>query len=245
MSAPVSAPWWRPFRDLDGATVAHVDLTADADREAEAAVWLDEAERSRWEGYPYSGPQRQFLLCRAALRAILCDQLACGNQELTFETSEHGKPWARVGGVDAPISFSVSHSGRHGLIAVAPGGRLGVDVEELGQRRNLDLLMDGVLGEDERREIAAKAGNDQVRSFFRLWTMKEALLKAHGKGLLIDATTFEIPPAVRGGSPRGQLELPQLPGVTLEVEDLGGEDFAAALAREVAPGAGSGRAESG
>ena len=244
MSAPVSAPWWRPFRELDGARVAHVDLTADTNREAEAAVWLDEAERSRWEGYPYSGPQRQFLLCRAALRAILCEQLACGNEELAFETSEHGKPWARVGGVDAPTSFSVSHSGRHGLIAVAPGGRLGVDVEELGDRRNLNLLMDGVLGKHEHSEIASKGGDEQLRSFFRLWTMKEALLKAHGKGLLIDATTFEIPPAVRGGAARGRLQLPQLPGVTLEVEDLGGEHFAAALAREVAPVDGSDRAES-
>ncbi len=74
--------------------------------------------------------------------------------------------------------------------------------------------------------------------------MKEALLKAHGKGLLIDATTFEIPPSVRDGAPRGQIELPELPGVTLQVEDLGGEDFAAALAREVVPEAGSERAES-
>lgn len=222
----------------------HVDLTADADHEAEAVAWLNEAERGRWEGYPYSGPQRQFLLCRAALRAALCEQLGCRNEELAFETSEHGKPWARVGGVEAPISFNVSHSGRHGLIAIAPGGRLGVDVEELADRRNLHLLMDGVLGENEHREIASKGGDDQLRSFFRLWTMKEALLKAHGKGLLIDATTFEIPPAVRGGVPRGQLDLPQLPGVTLQVEDLGGEDFAAALAREVVSEAGSERADS-
>lgn len=244
MSAPVSARWWRPSRDLDGVVIVHVDLTADADHEAEAVAWLDEAERRRWEGYPYSGPQRQFLLCRAALRATLCEHLGCGNEELAFETSEHGKPWARVGGVDALISFNVSHSGRHGLIAIAPGGRLGVDVEELAGRRNLNLLMDGVLSENEHREIASKGGDDQVRSFFRLWTMKEALLKAHGKGLLIDATTFEIPPAVRGGAPRGQLELPQLAGVTLQVEDLGGEDFAAALAREVVPEAGRERAKS-
>ena len=244
MSAPVSAPWWRPFRDVDGVVIVHVDLTADPDHEAEAVAWLDEAERGRWEGYPYSGPQRQFLLCRAALRATLCEHLGCGNEELAFETSEHGKPWARVGGVDALISFNVSHSGRHGLIAIASGGRLGVDVEELAGRRNLNLLMDGVLGENEHREIASKGGDDQLRSFFRLWTMKEALLKAQGKGLLIDATTFEIPPAVRGGAPRGQLELPQQAGVTLEVEDLGGADFAAALAREVVPEAGRERAKS-
>lgn len=244
MPAPVSEPWWRPFRELDGARVVHVDLTAHAEREAEAAVWLDEEERGRWAAYPYSGPQRQFLLCRAALRATLCEQLGCANEELGFETSEHGKPWARVGGADVPISFNVSHSGPHGLIAFAPDGLLGVDVEELAGRRNLDLLMDGVLGEHEHREIASMEGDERLRAFFRLWTMKEALLKAYGRGLLVDATTFEIPPQVRGGLPRGRLELPQLPGVTLQVEDISGEHFAAALAREAIPEAGTEPAES-
>lgn len=236
MSAPVSAPWSSPFQVSEGVTVLRVELGSDADREADAVAILDEEERERWRRYPYAGPRRQFALCRAALRAALCEELRCGNEQLAFPTTEDGKPWATLKGAPAPVSFSVSHSGRVGLIAFAPEGRLGVDVEEFAPRRNLELLMDGVLGEAEKAEIAPRQGAAQVRSFFRLWTMKEALLKAHGKGLLIDATTFEIPPAVRQGAARGHVQLPQLPGVTLQVEDLGTEGFAAALAREV-PGA--------
>ena len=236
MSAPVSAPWWRPFRSLEGASVLRVELEADPDREAYALTLLDDEEHERWRRYPYAGPRRQFLLCRAALRAVLCEELDCGNEGLAFPTTEDGKPWATVKGTPAAISLSVSHSGPFGLIALAPEGRLGVDVEELAPRRNLELLMDGVLGEAEKAEVAATEGAEQLRSFFRLWTMKEALLKAHGKGLLIDATTFQIPREVRRGAARGRLQLPQLPGVTLQVEDLGTERFAAALAREV-PGA--------
>ena len=233
MSAPVTAPWYRPFTATGRATVLHVDLAPHADREAEALGRLDDEERERWGQFPYSGPRRQFVLCRGALRAVLCEQLGCRNDQLAFPTSEHGKPWATVAGEPAPISFNVSHSGRHGLIAFAPEGRLGVDVEELVPRRNLELLMDGVLAEDERREVAATAEPERLRRFFRLWTMKEAVLKAHGKGLLLDATTFEVPAAVRRGEPRGKLRLPQLPEVTWEVEDIGDEQFAAALAREV------------
>ena len=234
MSAPVSAPWWRPFRATEGASVVRVDLKPNADREADALTLLDDEEHARWERYPYAGPRRQFLLCRAALRVVLCEELGCGNEQLALPTTEDGKPWATVDGAPAAISFSVSHSGPHGLIAIASEGRLGVDVEEFAPRRNLDLLMDGVLGEAEKDDVASSEGTERLRSFFRLWTMKEALLKAHGKGLLIDATTFEIPREVRQGAPRGRLQLPQLPGVTLQVEDIGAEGFAAALAREVA-----------
>ncbi|MCY4640536.1 MAG: 4'-phosphopantetheinyl transferase superfamily protein [Chloroflexi bacterium] len=240
-SAPATAPWWHPFATPEGATVLHVDLTPDAAREAGASSWLDEEEAERWRRYPYSGPRRQFALCRAALRAVLCEQLGCGNEELSFPTSAHGKPAALVGGEPAPVSFNVSHSGRHGLVAFAPGGRLGVDVEELGPRRNLELLMEGVLGPAERAAVRSREGPDQPRFFLRLWTMKEALLKAHGRGFLLDATAFEIPPAVRRGATRGTLELPQEPGVIWQLEELGDERFAAALARDVSPGpAGSG-----
>ncbi len=236
MAVPVSAPWWYPFGAPEGVSVVRVELEPNADREADALTLLDDEELVRWERYPYAGPRRQFLLCRGALRTVLGEALGCRNEQLAFPTTEDGKPWATVDGTAAAISFSVSHSGPHGLIAFAPEGRLGVDVEELAPRRNLDLLMDGVLGEAEKADVASNEGERRLRSFFRLWTMKEALLKAHGKGLLIDATTFEIPRAVRRGAARGRLQLPQLPGVTLQVEDLGTEGFAAALAREV-PGA--------
>ena len=127
----------------------------------------------------------------------------------------------------------MSHSARHGLIAHRRKGRLGVDIEEISPRRNLDPLMEGAFGPEERREVLATEGAEQLRRFFRIWTMKEALLKAHGKGFLLDATAFEVPAALRRGASTGAVELPQLPGVTFRVEDLGGAQFAAALAHDL------------
>ena len=241
-AAPVSVPWWRPLRVAEGAGVVHVDLEPDDAREAAAVARLDDEEVERWRRYPYVGPRRQFALCRAALRAVLCDRLGCRNDELSFATSEHGKPSARLGGAPAPISFNVSHGGRHGLIAFASEGRLGVDVEELAPRRNLNLLVDGALAPREREEVASRSGDDQLRLFLRLWTMKEALVKAHGKGFLLDPTGFEIPAAVRRGATTGVLRLDRAPDVLWRVDDLSNERYAAALARDVVPApAGSGQ----
>ena len=235
MPAGVSDPWWETLRSTGDVTVFHVDLAEGAARESAAVVWLDEAERHRRRGFAYAGPRRQFTLCRAALRAVLTRRLNCNNDQLSFGASEHGKPFALLAGEPARVSFNVSHGGRHGLIALAARGRVGVDVEERTEHRSFDLLVDATFGPDERAELAASHGPHRLHLFLRLWTMKEALLKAHGAGLLLDPTAFEIPQAMREGRTGGAVELPELPGVTWQVENLGNDHYAAALAYELCP----------
>ena len=212
--------------------VVHVDLAPRPDREAAALGWLDEEERSRRDRYLHDGRRRQYTLCRAALRAVLCRQIGCGNEVLSFGESARGKPHALLRGAPAPVSFSVSHSGVHGLIAVAREGRIGVDLEERAGGRNLDALMAAVLTPDERAELAATNGFHRTRLFYRLWTIKEALVKALGTGLPFDLAAFEVPPAMRRGVRAGAFRFPHLPGTTWWVENLGTEDFAAAVAHE-------------
>lgn len=196
--------------------------------------WLNEEERARWGQYPLPGPRRRFALCRAALRAGLCRQLGCSNKRLTFGSSSYGKPFALVDNVPATISFNLSHSGQHGLIAFAPQGRLGVDVEERIARRDFDDLSEAVFGPHERSIIAFARGCDKIRLFFRLWTIKEALIKALGMGFSFDVSRFEVPSALRQGRV-GIFRFPQLPEVCWRVEYIGNEEFSAAIAHEFLP----------
>ena len=235
MPNPVAECWWRPFRKVGRATVLHVDLTAHADREVEAWAWLDEEERARWQRYQHDGTRRRFALCRAALRVVLCGQLDCRNEQLAFSVSDHGKPYAVVQGEAAPVSFNVSHSGAHGLIAVAAAGRLGVDVEERNTPRDLDGLISSVLGPNEQAELALASGCHKLHLFFNFWTIKEALIKALGLGLSLDMSGFEIPLAMRHGETTSIFQFPQMPTVRWRLEDLGNERFAAAIAHELDP----------
>ena len=225
--------WWRPFKLVGEATVIHVDLTPDAAREAEVMGWLDESEQTRWRRFQYPGPRRRYALCRAALRAMLCRHLGCSNDQLAFVASEHGKPFATVRKLPAPISFNVSHSGCHGLIALAAGGRLGVDVEERVAKRNLDLLVESVLSEQEQALLDSTHGLARMHLFFKLWTIKEALIKAHGMGMALNASRFEVPPSMLRGSTQSTFRFPEAPGVRWRLEDIGNEQFAAAVAHEL------------
>ena len=149
--------------------------------------------RIRWRKFVHPGARRRFVLCRAALRSILCAELGCDNERLSFGEGEHGKPFALVDAIPAQISFNVSHSGNHGLIAVAPGGQLGVDVEEPTTRRDFDRLIEAAFGPNEQSDLKLERARGEFQLFFRLWTVKEALIKALGTGLSLDPATFEAP----------------------------------------------------
>ena len=230
--------WWRPFAQAGDAGVIHVDLAPHVAWEAEALAWLDEGERSRRERFRHAGRRRQYTLCRAALRTVLCGRFGCANEVLSFGEEGRGKPVAVLSGNPAPVSFSVSHSGIHGLIAVAMAGRLGVDVEERAARKDLDALMAAVLMPGERAEIEAASAGERIRRFYSLWTIKEALVKALGTGLQLDMAGFEVPATMRRGATIGEFRFPHLPAVSWRVENLGNEHFAAAVAHErgAAPG---------
>ena len=212
-----------------------VDLSPHPGHEAHAWEWLNEEEKQRWRVFQYAGPRRRFALCRAALRATLCERLRCDNEKLGFENLPRGKPLAFVGGMPASVNFNVSHSGKSGLIAFNKNGRVGIDVEERKEREDLDGLIETVFGPQEQLELSVLAGEPRLRLFYNLWTIKEALVKALGDGHHVDFSEFQAPQGMRRGEPEGLFRFPHLPTPAWRVENLGNEDFAAALAFEVIP----------
>ena len=174
------------------------------------------------------------------MRGALCERLRCANEDLRFVALQHGKPAAFVGTTPASLSFNVSHGGNHGLIAFAPHGRLGVDIEERNLRHDPDGEIRKVFTPDEQDALASAAGRDQDPTVLSsCGHLKEAVIKALGTGFSLDTATFELPrPMYRDGRRQARFELPplrQLPqhaGVQWRLDDLGTDDFAAAVARE-------------
>ena len=204
-----------PFKNIEGVEVIHVDLSPNAAGETEALRWLSDAEHTRRSKFLHMEAMRRYTLCRAALRAILCVKVQCSNGELAFHTGRFGKPSAIVGGAPASINFNVSHSGRHGLIALNPKGRVGVDVEELVAPKGLSGLIESVLTPDEQADLTSRNPANQTQDFFRIWTIKEALFKGLGAGLSLDMSKIEVPIEMRQGSATGNFRFPESPETVL------------------------------
>ena len=227
--------WWNPWRELDGVFVLHVDLTPDFQRESHAVSMLDALEKDRYHRLVSVRARREFALCRAALRATLARRLGCAHRQLSFGYLEHGKPYAKVAGRSVHRAFNVSHSGMHGLIAISGQNCVGVDVEERAPRRDLDGIGSFVFSPEERQLLRIATGREKVQLFYRLWSMKEALIKALGTGFSLSPSEFEIPSPVLQGGRSCVFRFPHLPSVAWKLQDLGELRFAAAYACRMSP----------
>jgi len=94
-----------------------------------------------------------------------------------FERDAHGRPRLR----NARVDCNWSHSGAHLLVAAGDGLRVGADLESIRPRANALALARRFFAEEEIAWLSARA--DIESDFLRLWCAKEAVLKAHGRGL--------------------------------------------------------------
>ena len=149
--------------------------------ELEATLAAEERERAN--RYHFERDRSRFVVCRSSQRRILasyCDQPA---DQIEFTYAERGKPSLRADAVSAEISFNLSNSRDLALCAVSRGAELGVDVEKVREMRDLKQLAEHFFAASEILALDQLEGEQQLQSFFAIWTRKEAILKAVGTGL--------------------------------------------------------------
>jgi len=102
-----------------------------------------------------------------------------------------GKPYAPALAV---IDFNLSHARDHALIAIARGQPLGVDLERVDRKLDAHDLARRFFSKREADALDALPEAQRATAFLRLWTCKEAVLKALGAGISfgLDRVAFEL-----------------------------------------------------
>jgi 4'-phosphopantetheinyl transferase len=158
------------------------DAVDDGLSEAYLAL-LSAEERQRHMELRRAEARRQFLIGRALLRLTLARQLHCEPAALAFGRSAQGKPVLRE-----PVAgwhFNLSHSRGWAALALSDAGEVGVDVEFRGRRNDLAGIAQRFYQPAEAQALAALPEGLRRRRFFELWTVKEAAVKALGRGIAI------------------------------------------------------------
>jgi 4'-phosphopantetheinyl transferase len=142
--------------------------------------WCSPAEHERAARLRRPDAARERLVARGLLRTILAERLGGSPHEVALTVGENGKP--RLAGSPPALRFSLSHSA--GLVAVClhPSSEVGIDVEHRARPLDVDVLARTVLDPEEAARVTA-AGAARREVFLRLWTRREALGKAAGRGL--------------------------------------------------------------
>lgn len=163
-----------------------VDLDPSEERLALLRAHLDDEELARAARFLVPRVGRRFTAARGTLREILGDALGVRPAQVRFTYGEHGKP--SVPG----LWFNLSHSGDRALVGLADRD-LGVDLEEVRPNVEFRRLAVRFFSAPEREALEAVPDAELPRAFFRLWTRKEAYLKACGKGLALPLASFAVP----------------------------------------------------
>lgn len=156
--------------------------------------WLDEQERSRYERFHFSRHRHEYLVAHALLRSSLSHYGNCSPSEWQFSKNTYGRPEIREGSGLPPLRFNLTHT--EGLVACAitPSAAIGIDVERITRSGDLQAIADVSLSPAERADLHKLSGQEWNQHFFRLWTLKEAYIKAQGKGLSmpLQQITFQL-----------------------------------------------------
>ncbi len=116
---------------------------------------------------------------QAALARFLCAYANCAQAPL-IKRDTHGKPFAPAW---PDLHFNLSHAGPHVLLAFARGQALGIDLERCDRRLSIEGIAKRFFAAREALALATLPPARQREAFLRLWTHKEAVLKAIGHGL--------------------------------------------------------------
>ena len=123
---------------------------------------------------------RRYVVARGILRNLLSGFTGTEPRKLRFNYGAAGKPSLSQ---HDDIHFNISHSADLALFAFSPDRPVGVDVEnERPVRRLLDVAQ-RFMTEDELRVLAETPAEKRNSAFLRSWVVREARLKAEGKGV--------------------------------------------------------------
>ncbi|MGB5714370.1 MAG: 4'-phosphopantetheinyl transferase superfamily protein, partial [Waterburya sp.] len=171
---------WRANLDLPDADIVRL------------AAFLSPDELTRANKFRFPHLKRRFTAARGILRQLLGNYLSIKPNDLTFEYSDRGKPRLSSSKQDSLPNFNLSHSQEYALYGFTYHDPIGVDLEYIREMPDALKIAQRFFSAREYQLIKDAASKEQPALFFKLWTAKEAYLKAVGTGLAGSLDSVDI-----------------------------------------------------
>lgn len=146
-------------------------------------------------------PERErelYVTAHGLLRLLLGAAVGEAPGSLRFASGPWGKPYlvhpaARRSSAGLP-AFNIAHSGERVLLAFCANGAVGVDVERHRKLSDALDIAERFFSPREASVVRALHGGERDDAFFRIWTRKEAVVKAAGLSVATHSREAEVLP---------------------------------------------------
>lgn len=130
---------------------------------------------------------KRYVISHGILRHILSYYAKQPTHSLKFVNNKYGKPFLK----NSSIQFNMSHSHNMVYYIVAHDHKVGIDIEFHDHTIDVTALSELVLTPREITLLESFCPRERYKTFYTLWTKKEALVKAIGEGLSYPINSIE------------------------------------------------------
>jgi 4'-phosphopantetheinyl transferase len=152
---------------------------------------LSRSELARYRRMRSPERRLHFVVGRSLIRHALSRYANVPARTWRLASNEHGRltvEWPRS---CRNIHFSLSHTSGLVALAISPIAEIGIDVENVERPVEVSDVSQLVFTDRELHRIS-HSGRDEKDVFFELWTLKEAYIKARGRGFSLSPQAFEF-----------------------------------------------------
>ena len=150
------------------------------------ADFLNTQEQDRFGKIADPDQRKFFLRTRVFVRQSLSAFSGIPFTDIRLLTTEVGKPYFEN---NLSIHFSLTHSGENAWLAVS-NKQVGLDSEKISVRSSFLKIAERFFLPSEIKLV--RDSNEQFEVFLKIWTIKEALVKAAGTGMFANMNDIEI-----------------------------------------------------
>lgn len=161
--------------------IASINLLDDKNTYDKAYQSLSNQRREKVDKFKFVNDKKLSILSEILLKKALIELNVDSDIELTY--NKYQKPYLK----NNDIYFNISHSGEYVICAISKD-EVGCDIEYI---KDIDMkIANKFFNENEYKTILNS--NNQLDTFYRIWTLKESFMKNLGLGFNIELNSFEI-----------------------------------------------------
>ena len=135
----------------------------------------------------------RYLMTRIFIKKILSTELNLSHQLIEFSYGKYKKPYVNLDKFNKKIFFNLSHSKEYLVIAISFTNEIGVDIEHKDISIDFESLKSHIFSDLEVKYFnQLKIVIEKVNFFYQIWSLKEAILKGIGVGLIYSPNLLSV-----------------------------------------------------